>query len=251
MKSLRAPVVANAEVAPGIWSLWFEHAGLARACRPGHFLNLKPGPGPDPLLRRPLSVCDIERNRIRLVFRAPGRGTALLAQLRPGDELDILGPLGRPVRLPKRRTVLLCGGGVGAAPLLLLARRLRDENRVKVFLGARAAEGLILTREFSRLRLEVGFATDDGSHGHRGPVTDLVVKNVHPGTGQLVYACGPLAMLADLSRRVKGAEAWGFFEERMGCGTGICYCCALPRKGGGYTRFCQEGPVVRLDEVEL
>ena len=113
--------------------------------------------------------------------------------------------------------------------------------------------------EFKKLGAEVSVATDDGSRGFRGKVTELVAGEVRrqkaesrrQKVGPVLYACGPLAMLADVARRFPDTETWGFFEERMGCGTGICYCCALKRKSGGYIRFCKEGPVVRLSEVDM
>ncbi|MEO0074092.1 MAG: hypothetical protein ABIK43_05490 [candidate division WOR-3 bacterium] len=182
-----------------------------------------------------------------------------LAKTRAGDVWDVFGPLGRPAPVPRKREVLLIGGGIGAAPLLLLARvAMRAQNRVRAFLGARSAPDLFLARDFSRLGVEVEVSTEDGSRGYRGTVVALAECRYGGTAGSRlgsdkprVFACGPRAMLAELKSRLPGLAIWGFFEERMSCGCGICYCCALPRKGGGYIRFCKEGPVVRLDEVEL
>jgi dihydroorotate dehydrogenase electron transfer subunit len=110
---------------------------------------------------------------------------------------------------------------------------------------------LILLKEFRALDVPVTVATDDGSLGRRGFVTALAGPAVAEMTRPLVMSCGPKAMLADLVRRLDPVPVWGFVEERMGCGTGICYCCALERKSGGYVRFCQDGPVVLLNEVKL
>jgi dihydroorotate dehydrogenase electron transfer subunit len=232
---------------------------LARSVKAGQFLGVKAGAGQLHLLRRPISVADVRGENTRLVFRVVGRGTDLMSRARVGDEWDLLGPLGRPANFPRGHDVVLVGGGVGAAPLLLLARRAKRLNRVAVFLGARSAGELLLVREFGQLGVSVKVATDDGSRGFAGTVTELLESEVRSqkaeGRGQkarrVLYACGPKAMLADLARRLPDLDAWGFFEERMGCGTGICHCCALPRRGGGYVRFCQEGPVVRLSEVKL
>jgi len=259
----------------GVFSLWLEAAGIARVIEPGQFLNVKVSSGVDPLLRRPISVADVEGKRVRLVFRKVGRGTALLSHVRAGDELDVLGPLGRPAPDLRRQDVLLCGGGIGAAPLLFLARRLNRANRLQVFVGARTKAELLLVKEFRGLGARAATATDDGSAGFHGVVTELVEDEVKgrrsKGRGQrskvkgqrskvkvsegaqrlAVFACGPRPMLADLVKRLDPIPVWGFVEERMGCGTGICYCCALPKKGGGHVRFCEEGPVVRLNEVVL
>ena len=222
----------------------------------------------DPLLRRPISVADVEAGRVRLVFRVVGRGTALLSHVRSGDELDVLGPLGRPAPEMRGQDVIICGGGIGAVPLLFLARRLAKTNRLRVFVGARTRAELLLLREFRGIGVQVAMATDDGSAGHHGVVTELVeaeVKSQKPRAKSqdagrpsavsrqpsAIFACGPRPMLADLVKRLDPIPIWGFVEERMGCGTGICYCCALPKKGGGHVRFCEEGPVVRLNEVVL
>ncbi len=271
MKPARCFVNRARELCAGIFSLWLDAPEIARRVRPGQFLNVKVSDGIDPLLRRPISVCDVERNRVRLVFRVVGRGTALLGRVRAGDELDVLGPLGRPAPELHHKDVLLCGGGIGTAPLLFLARRLRRANRLQVVIGARTKTDLLLVREFRALGLPVSFATDDGSVGYRGMATELAEtecgsqkadgrmqksgvrrpeSNVHHPPS-VVFACGPRPMLADLVKRLDPMPVWGFVEERMGCGTGICYCCALPRKGGGHVRFCEEGPVVKLNEVVL
>ena len=213
------------------------------------------------MLRRPISVADVAGKRVRLVFRRVGRGTELLSHVRKGDELDVLGPLGRPAPETRGKDVLLCGGGIGAAPLLFLARRLAKANRLRVFIGARTRAELLLLREFRSVGAEVATATDDGSAGFHGVVTELVEAQVkRQNTGRpsavsrqpsAIFACGPRPMLADLVKRLDPIPIWGFVEERMGCGTGICYCCALPKKDGGHVRFCEEGPVVRLNEVVL
>jgi dihydroorotate dehydrogenase electron transfer subunit len=198
------------------------------------------------------------------VFRVVGRGTSLLAHVRAGDEIDVLGPLGRPAPELHNKDVLLCGGGIGAAPLLFLARRLERTNRMRILLGARSRAELLLVREFRKLGAQVAIATDDGSAGFKGMVTELAEAEVrgqksgnrkssivNRQSSSVVFACGPRPMLADLVKRIDPIPVWGFVEERMGCGTGICYCCALPKKGGGHVRFCDEGPVVRLNEVVL
>jgi dihydroorotate dehydrogenase electron transfer subunit len=212
---------------------------------------VKVGAGADPLLRRPISVCDVRGSRTRIVFRVVGRGTELLSRVGRGDELDVLGPLGKPAPMPGRGDVLLVGGGIGVAPLLLLARRWGRQRRVSVLLGAKTKALLILRREFRELGVPVTFATDDGSAGRRGLVTELAVEAPQHLERPTVYACGPHVMLRDLVQRLDPIPVLGFIEERMGCGTGICYCCALPRRGGGYVRFCQEGPVVLLNEAVL
>ena len=173
MRPALCPVVQAREVCAGVFSLWLEAPEVARRIRPGQFLNVKVSNGLDPLLRRPISVCDVERNRVRLVFRMVGRGTAILARVRTGEELDVLGPLGRPAPELHHKDTLICGGGIGTAPLLFLARRLKRANRLQIVIGARTKAELLLVREFRALGLPVSLATDDGSAGYRGMVTEL------------------------------------------------------------------------------
>ena len=173
MKPTRCPVMQARELCAGVFSLWLEAPDIARRVRPGQFLNVKVSGGLDPLLRRPISVCDVERTRVRLVFRVAGRGTALLGLTRSRDELDVLGPLGRPAPELHNKDVLLCGGGIGIAPLLFLARRLKPANRLQVLLGARTRAELLLVKEFRALGMSVAVATDDGSAGFHGMVTEL------------------------------------------------------------------------------
>jgi len=246
-----APVVQARRLAAGVFSVWIRQAGLAQKSKPGQFLNVRVLDGLDALLRRPISIADKQGDRLRLVFRTVGRGTEWLSRRRAGDSLDILGPLGRPAPTPTGKDVFLVGGGIGAAPLLFLCRRLAARNRLQVFLGARDKGHLILRREFRDTGSPVRIATDDGSAGQRGMVTELAEPVVKQARSPVVYACGPKPMLAELSRCLDPIPVLGFVEERMGCGTGICYCCALERKAGGYIRFCQDGPVVLLNEVKL
>ena len=251
MRRFEALVRARQHLTHDIISFELACPGLARRAAPGQFVHVRVGRAGDLVLRRPISIADVRDGGLRLVFRVVGRGTALLAQARKGETLDLLGPLGRPAPVPGRQAVFLCGGGVGAAPLLFLARRLAPRRDVRVYLGARRGTGLILVSDFRRLGCRVTVATDDWSRGWHGPVTEPVCRDVAGARDPVVYACGPKPMLAALVARLDPVPVWGFVEERMGCGTGICYCCALPRRGGGYVRFCQEGPVVRLNEVEL
>jgi dihydroorotate dehydrogenase electron transfer subunit len=249
--SCLAGIESHRQLAAGIYSLWAKAPRIAHSARPGHFLNVRVADGPDPVLRRPISVCDIRRRSVRLVYRVVGRGTRMLSRLRVGSEVDLLGPLGKPAPRPSEDEVIICGGGIGIAPLLYLARDLVGCRSVTVFLGAKNRTELILRREFGSLGLRPRLATDDGSIGHKGPVTEPVVAAAVATRHPAVVACGPRPMLADLVRNLDPVPVWGFVEGRMGCGTGICYCCALRRKSGGYIRLCEEGPVVRLNEVLL
>jgi dihydroorotate dehydrogenase electron transfer subunit len=259
-KPAKSQVVSREQLAPDVFSVRLRAPAIARAIQPGQFVQVRitgrEGAGDLlPFLRRPLSVAQQQGGEVRLVFRVVGRGTGLLAATRPGDDWDVLGPLGKPAPAVRDRNVVLVGGGIGIAPLLFLAERTARDNRVHVLLGARNRQELILRTEFRKLPVRLAFATDDGSLGTKGFVTDTlrsVISNLQSAIAPVVFACGPRAMLRRVKELTKGLESYAFWEEHLGCGTGICYCCAVKRAGSdGYIRFCREGPVLRLSDIEL
>jgi dihydroorotate dehydrogenase electron transfer subunit len=248
-EQLTARVIERRELAPDIISYWLNAGAIARRIQPGQFIQVAVSTPPDFHLRRPFSIAEREGPKLRVVFRAVGEGTRRLARTQVGSSWDVIGPLGKFVPLPAGRPVVLVGGGMGIAPLLFLARELGHSCALTVLLGAKSRQELILRPEFRRLAARVRFATEDGSLGMRGLVTELYAQAGRTGT---VFACGPGPMLRRLRQLCVGLEAYGFWEERMGCGTGICYCCAVKRAhGDGYLRFCREGPVLRLSDIEI
>lgn len=237
------------------WDLRVEAEGLP-AGEPGQFALLAPAaPGAfDPLLPRPLSLLDAGPGWQRFLFKIAGRGTALLAALRAGDRIGLLGPLGRPFgglvpgEAPAAGETVLVGGGVGIPPLHFLARRLAAAGRpCRVLFGFnRAAEiPAALLAELGAQRVEL--LTLDGSAGRRGnPVAHLV--ETHGAAPLAIKACGPAPMLAALQAAVRPDDALELsLEERMACGVGVCRGCVVPVKDGAggwrYATICREGPV--------
>ena len=234
---------------------------LAATAEPGQFAQLRCGPGPVPLLRRPFSVAWVEGELCTFVFEEVGAGTRLLGQLRPGDELEVLGPLGRGFTLDGAGDgCVIVSGGVGCAPFPLLIRRLLDRGvrNIVVLSGASTAHRLYPAVQFRRgAAVDVLEATDDGSRGTRGLVTELLA-DLRRGLGAL-YACGPNRMLAALAGAVERSGVEGrileaSLEAPMGCGFGTCLGCALPmRSGDGETRWalcCSDGPVMPMAGVD-
>jgi dihydroorotate dehydrogenase electron transfer subunit len=248
---LQAEVTATSQLTPDIVSVWLKPEKLSKKPGPGQFYGIKIPARPDLLLRRPISVADVRNRQLRFIFRIVGQGTEILAKARAGDRWDIIGPLGKPAPLFRNRDVLLCAGGVGAAPLFYLSRALTKNNRLTLVIGARSAEDLILIEDFRKLNIQVHIATEDGSRGTKGVVTHLVLGILDKLSRPIIYACGPQPMLKELQRIAGNTPVWGFLEERMGCGTGICYCCGVEKNDGGYLRICREGPVVLLSRVKL
>ncbi len=257
-----AAVLDNREVMPGVYLLLLQAPALARAGRPGQFVMARCSEqgAADPFLRRPLALHRIDRaqGQVELLVRIVGRGTAWLAVRRPGDALDLLGPLGQGFSLQRRtRNVLLLAGGMGIAPLAALAdEALARGGAVVLALGARTA-GELYPAALLPPPVELLTCTDDGSAGRRGPVTDLLADPelaLLPWADQLM-ACGPQPMLACLPALVRaGRLRWrrGFaqvsLEERMACGVGACLGCVVSTRRG-LQRVCQEGPVFDLYDL--
>lgn len=232
----------------------------AEHARPGQFIHLLAGEDRSFPLRRPFSVHKVERpgagmGTVEVVFDVVGAGTRALARLRPHDVVDALGPLGRPFDPPEGPAgCLLVGGGYGTAPLFFLATELRARRcRVDFVIGAATAGRLLDAMEAKRLGHSLTVTTDDGSAGRRGLVTDPLAGLLASTGAERVYACGPMPMLAAVSRlaAAAGVPCQVAVEEQMACGTGICFSCVLPVGDGGgagpgatrMARSCLEGPV--------
>jgi len=251
-----APVLSRREVGPGCFLVELEAPAVAQDAVPGQFVHVRVSTTLDPFLRRPLSIhrVDTRRGTISLLFQVVGRGTALLAGMRPGERLNILGPLGRGFTvLPPSRDLVLVAGGIGVAPLFFLAERLLGAgHRVTLLHGARTQAYLLLADEFATLPLTYLQATDDGSTGIRGTAVDAFAGLER--RPDFVYAAGPMPMLAALAAAVRAVRLGAEFslEERMGCGVGACMCCSFKsREGEGwaYRRVCVEGPVYPAEKV--
>lgn len=286
MRQETVRVVTCGEINPGTFELTLEAPWLA-AARPGQFVHLRVGETNDPLLRRPLSIFRVRPagqwgagqafhsgapvppslkggqdlsfpgddrawGQVSLLFRVVGRGTAWLAARKPGDAVDVIGPLGRPFTIaPSSRHLLLVAGGVGVAPLVMLADEAVARGiSVTLAMGAKS-EAEVFPGQRLPPEVEYLVATEDGSLGHRGFVTEAL-DEVYDWADQ-VFACGPLGMLAALkrvSRRRPATPVQVSLEEHMGCAVGVCYGCVVNTRHGPQ-RVCADGPVFDLDEVEL
>jgi len=247
--AVQCPIVERRVPAPDHVELMLEAGPWARAVEPGQFLHV----ATDGTLRRPLSFSRVEGSRVGVLFRVVGAGTAWLAQRRVGEVLDVLGPLGQGFPPPPAGAVALVGGGVGIPPLFCYAQRYAGRP-FRVLLGARDRDSLVMADDFRALGLRPGVATDDGSAGHRGRVTELLGAWLEEHPDGAVMACGPTPMLresARLSARYK-TPMWLGFEQRMGCGVGACLACVVPAAPGGartWYRVCRDGPVFRREAL--
>ena len=237
--------------------------GVAERVRPGCFVALAVGDEQSSmLLRRSFSVFratpgGLSGGTVEVVFAASGKGTQWLAARTSGDRVDLVGPLGRPFALPREAVpCTLVAGGYGSAPMFALGERLRERGcPVHMVLGAATESRLFGVLEARRAAQSVTVTTEDGSVGVRGRVTDVLPALLARTATDVVYACGPMGMLAAVAELAEAHGAWSqcAVEESMACGIGICMTCVLPVVGSdGITRMlrsCVEGPVFRGDRV--
>lgn len=253
-------VMQHQEIASGFYLLTIEAPAIARLAQPGQFVHVKCTPTMDPLLRRPISLhrIDAKAGTITLLYQVVGRGTQLLSKFMVDDEIDLMGPLGRGFDLPSQPgDVMVVGGGIGAAPLLPLVEALCDMgNVVTMILGARSKDWLLGAESFVQAGAQVLVATDDGSQGQQGFVTDILVQHLQGTKPAALYACGPEPMLRAVASMAlsQGLTGQVSLEERMGCGVGACLACVCKIKvatpnGWDYQKVCIDGPVFALEEV--
>ncbi len=226
-----------------VWELTLA-GDTSAVTAPGQFVNLEL---PGKFLRRPISVCDWDEGRLLLLVKEAGAGTRQLVRLPAGTELDTLSGLGNGFDLSAvPENAVLTGGGIGIAPLYGLAKRMiAAGRRPRAVLGFRSKADAFYREEFAALGLEVHIATEDGSLGTRGFVTD-VLKTLPEG--QYVLACGPTPMLKAVHALPQLSGGQFSFEARMACGFGACVGCTIQTKQGP-RRVCKDGPVFQKEDI--
>ncbi len=254
MKYMETAIVSSQEaLAHDIYSMVITTEQIAKEAKPGQFISVYSRDGAS-LLPRPISICEIDGNRLRIVYRVAGKGTKEFSGYRPGDQVRIMGPLGNgfPLEAAEGKKALIIGGGIGIFPLLELAKGLK--GRKEIVLGYRDH---VFMKEAFEAWGPVSVATEDGSQGTKGNVLDAVrEKGIE---ADVIYACGPAPMLKGIQAFAaeRNLEAWISLEERMACGIGACLgCVCKSREVDHHTnvhnkRICKDGPVFRGEEVEL
>lgn len=256
-------ILYNERLGQGYYRLGLVWPEAQAAAGPGQFVMLKVSGCDAPLLRRPFSIynqLDSEapgpasgQGRIEILYKVVGSGTALLAALSPGTKLDVLGPLGNGFNVEagdRNEPLLMVAGGIGIAALYMLGARSEAAPK-KLLFGGRAKADAVLVEGFSGLaQIDVQIATEDGSVGTRGLVTELLEKEIKPET--VVYACGPVAMLKAVHRVAasNSSTAYVSLEGTMACGIGVCLGCAVAASRGGYAMVCSEGPVFDSKDID-
>lgn len=259
----KAMIISNQEVSPGYFRMRMTAPPEMAQARPGQFVMVRVRNAIDPLLRRPFGIFDIGTSEaeypgqgpqvyLEILYKVVGKGTETLSTYHHGDHLDVLTPLGTGFAAdnPDEEKILV-GGGIGLAPLYYLARKLVDKHRVRLFIGGRTRDDILCVTEFERLGVETYVATDDGTLGDRGFVTEVMERHLQaeqrPAT---IFACGPMPMLkavAEISRRT-GTPCQVSLEAYMACGMGACLGCVVKGKDHAedspdYRCVCKDGPV--------
>lgn len=254
MEQSEATIIFNERLSPDIVRLTLLAPTIAATAKPGQFINVKAGINTlDPLLRRPFSIHQtFSDGTLQVLFKVLGKGTEALAKTVAGETLNLVGPLGNSFRIGE--AMCLIGGGLGIAPLLFLARIIQESTKpiaLSVILGARTKDELLpLTTGFSAMGINPHLATDDGSLGHHGLVTDLMPLVAQDDKPWQVSTCGPFPMMKQISTISKG-YGWPCqvsLETMMACGIKACLGCTVPAsstnsKGGKYLHVCQDGPI--------
>ena len=254
----QAVVVSQEELAPGIFSLYLK-TRAAETAKPGQFVSVYTK-DPSKLLPRPISICEIHKKHgtLRLVYRVTGEktGTKEFSELKAGDTIPVIGPLGNGFPLEKAtgKKAFLMGGGIGVPPILELAKQLKCEKK-QIVVGYRD-QAAFLREEFEQ-NGELYISTEDGSLGTAGNVMDAIRANALEA--DIIYACGPTPMLRAIKAYAEeqGIECYISLEERMACGIGACLACVCQSKEKDAhsnvrnKRICKDGPVFLSTEVEI
>jgi dihydroorotate dehydrogenase electron transfer subunit len=281
MRLAAAELVESREILPGQWLQSFHAPDIASGSRAGQFVHIRTGDFSGMVLRRPFSLntTDASTGIVTIHYRVIGRGTEWFTRLRPGDTVDMLGPLGRPFEVdPRSQHLLLVAGGLGMAGVRMLAdEAIRDGRQVTLLFGG-ASLREVYPSSLLPDEVEYVVATDDGSMGHHGFVTELLPD--YEAWADQAFACGPAPMLAALARLAAGrrerlgvanlgrkrgggkpdpigspaARRKAFLqvsmEQNMGCAVGACLGCVVMSVTGMPQRVCREGPVFASDEIQ-
>lgn len=256
MKYKEIAFISNQErIAPDIYSMWIKTENIAKEATAGQFVSLYVKDA-SRLLPRPISICEVCDDKIRIVYRVAGAGTREMSGYVQGDKIEILGPLGNGFSL-KKKTAMLIAGGIGVPPMIELAKKLKENGIEQILSVVGYRDGNLFLKEELEKYSTVFVATEDGSVGAKGNVMDAIRE--HKLTAEVIYSCGPKPML----RAVKefgignGIETQISMEERMACGIGACLACVCQSTeidGHSHVhnkRVCKDGPVFDAREVEL
>ncbi|MBR7130670.1 MAG: dihydroorotate dehydrogenase electron transfer subunit [Lentisphaeria bacterium] len=251
-------IISNSRMHGDYFRAVFDAPEIAQKSNPGQFVHIRIDKRNDQMLRRPFSIHNAQDGKLTIVYKVVGKGTQTLSTLSAGTVCDILGPCGKGFSDPAADVipVAVCGG-YGAAATYMLSRR--SKNGGVLLLGARSEKDLLLTGEYAEAGFDVQIATDDGSAGIKGRVTDLFPELLKKYAGKKLffYGCGPHPMLMALAKllREKGLDGELSVDHIMCCGVGACFGCVVKVNDHAhpgewmYARSCADGPVFKLADI--
>lgn len=245
-------VVSNTKINATYYLLVLDAPKLAKEVKPGQFVHIRVSDSFEPLFRRPFSVYRAKNGCVEVFYEPIGKGSKLLSLKKKGDTLDILGALGRPFSMPGKNIeqIVFVGGGIGVAPFMLFSDLLKGHKAEKILLyGGRSKAHTFSLGDFKKNGVKTFVATDDGSVGVKGRVSELFPK-IKIASTTYIYACGPRPMMAAVAAFAKeqGLSGQASMEEVMSCGLGACLGCSIPTTKG-YQTVCHDGPVFDLQEL--
>ncbi len=254
----KGEILYNKEFQNGYFKIKFYDPKIAEKAKPGQFIHLKIANLADKILRRPFSICNVsEQGTVTILYKVVGAGTEALSKLQVGTICNLLGPLGNPFTVPKDDVIpIIVAGGYGSAATYILAQK--SKNKGYILLGARSRKDLVFVKEFQKVGCDVRTATEDGSMGYEGLVTDLIPKVIeeNPNKKVKVFACGPTGMLMAVGKICNDIDVNCelSLDHLMCCGVGACFACVVKVKadnadGWRYARTCNEGPIFDAKDV--
>ena len=250
-------IAFNREVLSGTFLMGLIAPEIVAEARPGQFVMIRVSAGSDPLLRRPFSICGTRKDRLLLIlYKVVGQGTSILSRTMEGEQLSVLGPLGTGFELPDTgRAPILVAGGMGTAPLLFLAQAMGPED-LTFLAGYRSKEEVLDIDEIGFSGMNISIATDDGSFGHPGLVTELLEAHLKTSEdrGFEIYTCGPMPMIRQVASLALSSEisCQVSLETTMACGLGACQGCVVKSASPEqtYIHVCKDGPVFHAGSLD-
>lgn len=253
---IREQVEKIEQLAKSIYRMTIKSEYVSQNAKPGQFVNVKCSEGINALLRRPISICKVDRDRgtFDIVFQIKGIGTEYLSQKKAGSYVDLIAPLGTAFDIAtKNKRIAVVGGGIGIFPLLYILREIKDAEK-RAYIGFRNKEFAVLLDEFDSNCNALNISTDDGSMGYKGLVTDILENDLKSCNFDIIYTCGPTPMIRKVVEiaHKNNIKCQVSMEQRMGCGIGACLVCACKTKkedSWEYSHVCKDGPVFWSEEV--
>jgi dihydroorotate dehydrogenase electron transfer subunit len=252
MKEEKCLIVENRNIVNNYYVMQLESQYIAQHSKPGNFVMLAASTSSEPLLKRPFGILDAKSPNIRLYYEIIGKGTELIASLKAGSKVNVVGPLGNVFPTMTGKNILLVAGGRGIAPLFYSIADYTKNNNVYLIYGAKTAEDMNLLEELEEKNLkDIFLYTDNGSKGKQGFVTSNILEIIKDNSIDVTISCGPDAMFEALAHTINdaGTQNYVSMEAMMGCGFGICHSCVVKDVSGNFRKVCTEGPVFKMEDI--